>query len=115
MKLIILLIVSIFVVKVAVSQQTNLPNDTVLYNVAANGFKFDMIFLTKELFVDHSGWDYLVEYKPSEFDERKKVVGKADLILGNMRFHSMNEDLKYSGISAEALKLLSEWILDNRE
>lgn len=100
---------------VAICQgQKALPNDTILYKIAPNGMKIHMIFLSKTPCIDYSCYEFLVEYKSYEYSE-KKVVGKVGLTLGELRFDGTSEKLRYNGISGEALQLLSNWIIKNKE
>jgi hypothetical protein len=94
--------------------QGTIPSDTILFNTARNGLKIDMIFLSKAPCIDYSCFEFLVEYKSNEFDE-KQVIGKVCLTLGELRFQGIDKDLYYNGVTAEALQLLSLWIIRNKE
>jgi hypothetical protein len=94
--------------------QERIPSDTILFNTTGNGFKKDMIFLSKTPCIDYSCFEFLVEYKSHELDD-KKVIGKVGLTLGELRFQGIDKDLYYNGVTAEALQLLSLWIIRNKE
>lgn len=91
-----------------------LPNDTILYKTAPNGLKIHMVFLSKTPCPDYSCYEFLAEYKSNEYSD-KKVIGKVGLTLGELRFDGMNQGLRYNGVSAEALQLLSDWIVENKD
>ena len=94
--------------------QERLPNDTMLFNIAPNGMKIDVVFLSKTPCIDHSCFEFLVEYKDTEYSQ-KRVVGKIGLTLGALRFEGLDSHFDYIGVPAEALKLIADWTIANKE
>lgn len=81
-----------------------------LFERAPNGLKLNHLLLTKVSNEDKSDFDYIIEYV--DFcDNRKMLIGKFDLILGHVMFFQT----KASGVPHGALRLLANWINENRE
>lgn len=90
-------------------------SSTRLFNIAPNGLKVDVVYLTPIPNVDGSGTDYRIEYVADFTGTERVCIGHCDLIMGNLRFDNVGEDAKWLGVSHKAVQLLVDWIDRNME
>jgi len=93
----------------------NVKKNTELCNIAPNGMKTDIITLEEVPNCDNSGVEYKISYESHEGFGDKVVVGYCDLIMGNICFNSNSSEVKYLGVSHDAILLLCKWIDEHME
>ncbi|OXB06261.1 hypothetical protein [Flavobacterium pectinovorum] len=95
--------------------KTDLKPVTLLYEIAPNGMKVDMLKIIEIPNRDNSGVEYELFFQENEYNNRFEKFGYCELIMGNIRFDKANDYSKYVGISNDAMNLLAKWINENKE
>lgn len=95
--------------------RTDIKPVTLLYNIAPNGMKIDMIKIVEVPNIDNSGVEYELFFQENEFNNKFEKFGYCDLIMGYIRFDEMTNNSRFIGVSHEALNLLTNWINENQE
>lgn len=90
---------------------TDIKPITILFDVAPNGLKVNIIKIKEIPNLDNSGVEYELFFKDFEYDEHFIRFGTCDLISSKIRFQ--NE--KIIDIPNEVLILLNSWIEENQE
>jgi hypothetical protein len=95
--------------------KTEIKPVTLLYEIAPNGMKVDMVKIVEVANADNSGVEYELFFQENEYNNRFEKFGYCDLIMGYIKFADASSNSKYVGVSSEAINLITKWINENRE
>ena len=95
--------------------KTEIKPVTLLYEIAPNGMKINMVKIIEVANADNSGVEYELFFQENEYNNRFEKFGYCDLIMGYIRFADASRNSNYVGISSEAINLLTKWINENKE
>lgn len=95
--------------------KTDIKPVTLLYEVANNGLKINMVKIVQVPYSDNSGVEYELFYQENEFNNKYEKFGYCELTGGTIRFDKTTEYIRHVGISNEAMMLLSRWIKENKD
>jgi len=95
--------------------RTEIKPVTLLYEIAPNGMKVDMVRIVEVSNADNSGVEYELFFQENEFNNRFEKFGYCDLIMGYIRFDGVSKNSQFVGVSNEAINLVVKWIKENKE